>query len=261
MKTSYGDFFGSLGEPKPKMPASALDGVIKRKSQRDLEQWKEIADESEVQTLADACRSLRYFGSGETPPTTYLTHHCEFRGYRPKSPPERINANNISKVPLGSIYRQSESEAIVAKRVQEQHDEHLLAAVRRQSEWKSGTVGRPAEITTTYFKPPEATLQKGMKEHPPSKMTSLVRESWTSFPHSKVQVKRHDHQFIKPGEFDWNMCGVTGHSIAEAIYDLRDPKLFPGGGAPHRGRLVTSKMARNSTQNPRLLSSTSVPSL
>jgi hypothetical protein len=278
LKTSYGAFHSALGEsqgcsPKYKTPAAAFDGVIRRNYQQDFEQWKEVANEKQVKVLADTCRALRYFNSEEKIATSYTATHTEFPGHKAVPPPEKTNHGNVSVVPLGSIYTQSEEEALRAKKTQEMHEQGLMSATMRQADWRNGKAEGKHHKLQSYGEIPGATIHQNMKTTPhQSGMKSVTRESWHSDVHSYSQKQRHNHKFIKPGEFDWNMAGVTGHGVHESIHNLRDPKVFPGKeghethdtkffpGAPNRQRVVKSKRARFADENSKLLLSASSPS-
>jgi hypothetical protein len=258
LRTAYSDTHGELGlqvggsPPKAKTPKHAFKDMIKSRVKPVFEEWKEGASDSQVRVLADTCRSLRWLSAEAKAPTTYSNVHADFPNHKTKPPPEKDNSRNVSVgVPLGSIYKQSEQEALVAKMAMVTHQERLAAATRQQAEWRDGTrtmrAASPeggAEMSHTYSTPPLSTMKTNMQEVCKSvRHKSLAQESWPTSVHSSIQVKRHGHYRISPGETDWNMCGMTGNGISERIYDLKNPKLFPGGGNPHRGRLVTSKMA------------------
>jgi len=244
--------------------------VIKDGYKPEFDQWKECANESHIKVLADTCRTLRYLNKGERPQTT--TYHAMFQDFpdRAASPPsdkgssrEKGSSRNASTVPFGSIGMQSEKN--VANNMH-RHQELLLGASRRQAALQSGSIAFEPEdtfqiTTTTYSLPAKVTIHKNMQASPNVTKQSLTRESWHSNVHSTKQKERHDLKFIKPGETDWNMCGVTGNGISEAIHDCRDPRKFPLGGPSKRSRLVPSKMARFANENARLLVSASAPSL
>lgn len=266
VSTTYGAFHGELGEevggspPKSKSQSGAFKGIIKSQYKPGFEDWKENASESKVRVFADACRSLRYFNGGEKAPTTYHSVHADFPGHVSKSPPEKENLRNVSAaVPIGSIYKQSEKEALNRKAALETHAEHIACAIRRQAEWRNGRsgLGKPGEegalshSLRSYSELPPATIHENMKTVPRHTAKSLTRESWSQEPHSKTQVARHGHYQIKPGETDWNMCGVTGNSVTSRIYSLGNPKLFADRMAS-RDRLVTCKQARFAAETSRL---------
>jgi len=250
------------GTPKSQTPSVAFDSVIRRDYKPHLDGWKESAPESQVRVLADAVRALRYFNSGEKPPTQYDMVHTLFPGHRPEAPAEKTNSRNVSAVPLGAIYTQSEEEAVIARKSQEKHQQHLLSATRRQDAWRKKSLTAEDQLkmqACTYSEVAASTIHKTLKGTPGYTPKTSCQEAWHSKVHSPLEVARHDHSFIKPGETDWKSGGVAAHGTTCAIHCLRDPKLFPSGGSANRSRLVPSKMARFADETARLASSKSSP--
>lgn len=258
LRTSYSDFHGSR-EPKRKTPPVAIDGIIRKEYQKEIDQWQECASENQIQTLADICRNLRPLNKDEKP--------SSFPVHKSQPPAEKDNSRNMSVgVPMGSIYKQTEKEALTARRIMQAHEQDLLAATRIQESWQNGSRVQTAPAsfrTTAYGQTPTSKIQESMLETPHATLKSWNKESWHGGMHRKSETKRHDHRMIARGETDWNNCGLTGHTISDAIFALTNPKQFPGGGKPNRSRLVQGKMARFEAENARLkvAASASVPSL
>lgn len=218
--------------------------MIKSRYKPEFDQWTERANENQVKVLADACRSLRYFTAGDQAPTTYHATHKDFPDHVSKAPREKDNSQNRSEaVPLGSIYKKSEKEEQAEKMALEKKAATIVAAAKKQAEWRSGSPEATLDMTLSgTFEIPGATIHKNMQAMRGSVLKSLTKESWHGKVHSYEEIKRHDHKSIKMGETNWNLCGMTGNGISERIYALRDPKHFPGGGLPNRKRVVKGKM-------------------
>jgi hypothetical protein len=262
-QTSYEGFFSPSGKFAGQTPEQAFEGVLRNDYAQHFAKWRKDAREDQVRVLADAVRALRYFNSGEKPPTQYDMVHTHFPDHRPEALVEKKNSRNVSAIPLGSIYSQSEEEAHIARKSQEKHQEHLLSATRRQDAWRKKSLTAEDQLkmnVCTYSEVADSTIHKTLKVTAGSTPKSSCQEAWHSKVHSPLEVARHGHSFIKPGETDWNMGGIAAHGSTCSIHCLRDPKLFPSGGSANRSRLVPSKMARNADETARLASSKSSPS-
>jgi len=249
IRSAYGDFHSSPalgGEVGRKgiNKKEVFDGIVKRGYKQEFDNWKECASENQVRVLADTCRVLRYMNAAEKPPTAYCELFSDYPDHKPFVQVGGNASNSSTAVPIGSIYKRSEKDADMEKSLWEAHDKTILAATRRQSDWKDGTLTKAPKPTL------RGTLDIGAR--PAATIQDVMKET--------SQAKRHDHRFVKPSETDWAMCGLTGFGITEATYELRHPKMFPGGGAPNRARLVKAKMARFAEEESRLRACASAPS-
>jgi len=246
--TAYEEFHGSRPGGPSNKPAVAFDGIVRKTYKPEFDRWRAQASDAQVRLLADTCRSLKFFNSDKLASTTYHGTFKSFPGHVAKLVPEKDNARNASKVPLGSIYGVSEKEKQNAAMRQVEHAQRLDTALKRQDDWLRGVV--TDKISAPVFSEPvTSSLHKVIRSMPDRYTRSFSRDSWNNDVHNHREVARHEHRFVTPGEKDWNLCGLTGHTISESIYELRNPKLFPDGGSPSRQRLVAAKMARIADDN------------
>lgn len=245
MKSSYGNFFGSKPEPGGMFDstAKAFDGVVRKRYQPDFDHWRETAPEGQVRVLADACRSLRYFSNTGMPATSYNAVFANAGGHTGARIKEKSNSRNVSAVPLGSIYSQSEEDAAVVEEMRKDQMQATMEAAQRQLDMNRTIASanfkdKPRMDTRIFVEPPPDTAHASFEANPvhPGNSRSAARISWHGDVHSKVQVMRHGHAAIKPGERAWAQCS------ADAIFNLRDPALQPGPPSP--SKLITSKLWR-----------------
>lgn len=247
LSTAYNRHYpGSQVGGPPSKPAVAFDGIIQKAYQPDFDRWREQASDGQVRLFAETCRSLKFFNSSKLAASSYHATYKPFPGHVAKIPPDKDNARNASNVPLGGIYGTSDREAQnkAAKRME--HAQRLASAVERQGDWMRGTMRSDHTAASGSVLPVPATssIHKTIRSVPDRNTRSFSRDSWKNDVHDHNEVARHQHRFVTPGEKDWNMCGLTGHTISDSIYELRNPKLFPEGGSPSRQKLIAAKMAR-----------------
>jgi len=244
MGTSYGNFFGSTPEPGGMFDttAKAFDGVVRKRYQPDFDHWRESASENQVRVLADACRSLRYFNASGGPATSYNNTFANANEYKLSRPKDKENARNVSAVPLGSIYASDEEVQHLTREGRKAQHMATMQAAQRQVDMNRTLAGatlqeKPSMGTCIFTEPPPDTAHATFEfstAHP-GNSKSASRVSWHGEVHSKIQVKRHAHSAIKPGERAWQQCS------AEAIFNLRDPAL-QHDGPPSPSKLVISKL-------------------
>lgn len=213
MRSTYNAFFTPGGRQHPKTAAphaKTFDDLAKPDSKGSLQDWRTRAPDAQVRALGDACRSLRCFAPGGLPETSYAEHYPWYEDPGAGRPPRKEINLQRSDVPLGSLNQVSAKEkaALDARRRMRQND--LERAAGQQRETLDGTATDPARKTLScslapFMSPLSSTLTPGEDQAcaaPSSKWRSFARDAWTSYPHSKSQVAKHELSRLVRGEWE-----------------------------------------------------------
>jgi hypothetical protein len=202
-QTSYESCFSPHGKYAGKTPDVAFEGLVRNEYKDCVRQWRERANEDQVRVLADTCRSLRwvsaqYAGSSTEHANKFIQHADEAHN----TPSARVNARNVSRVPLGSIYAHTDDacyldrQNTLIKKVNDLHQQQLS-----MTQGSFGITGKTAVGACIYADASKEAgcagcMDEGMSSN---NWKSESRAAWHGELHSKKQALKHSNKRFARG--------------------------------------------------------------